>query len=276
METFRQDLRYAFRRLLKSPGFTLVALLTLSLGIGANSAIFSVINGVLLRPLPYAEPDRLVALYHVSEGQRSAMSGPNFMDLRKTSQTLADAAAVAGARVILTGQGDPVRLDAAEVSASLFDLLGVAPALGRTFRADENETGKTKVVLLSWGLWQQRFGGDPRVLGRRIVLDGVPSEVIGVMPQGFSYPTGRMLWPPIEHTKAFLVDQRTAWYLAAIGRAKPGVPLTGVTAEVETIGAQLAKQYPDANEKVGFTAVPLQESMVGDIRTSLYVLLGAV
>ena len=135
MDTLRQDLRYAFRRLLKSPGFASVALLTLSLGIGANSAIFSVINRVLLEPLPYAEPERLVALYHVSEGERSAMSGPNFTDLRKLSQTLSDAAAVAGSRVILTGEGDPVRLDSAEVSAGLFDLLGVQPpSVGRFAR----------------------------------------------------------------------------------------------------------------------------------------------
>jgi putative ABC transport system permease protein len=276
MDTLRQDLRYAFRRLLKSPGFAIVALLTLSLGIGANSAIFSVINGVLLQPLPYAEPERLVRIYHFSEGQRSSMSGPNFIDLRKSSQTLADAAAIAGSRAILTGQGDPVRLDSAEVSASLFDLLGVQPLLGRTFRADENEPGKSKVAVLSWGLWQQRFGADQRVLGQRIVLDGVPYEVVGVMPQGFSYPEGRTLWTPLEYTKGFLVEQRSAWYLSVVGRAKPGVPLERVAAEVQTIGSQLAKQYPDHNEGVGLAAVPLRESMVGKIRPALYVLLGAV
>ena len=168
------------------------------------------------------------------------------------------------------------RLDSAEVSAGLFDLLGVQPLIGRAFRADENEAGKARVTMLSWPLWQQQFGGDPRVLGKRIMLDGVPYEVVGVMPRGFSYPEGRALWTPIEHTKGFLVEQRSAWYLSAVGRAKPGVPLPQVTAEVQTIGAQLAKQYPDHNEGVGFTAVPLQESMVGDIRTALYVLLGAV
>jgi putative ABC transport system permease protein len=276
MDTLRQDLRYAFRRLLKSPGFAIVALLTLSLGIGANSAIFSVINGVLLQPLPYAEPERLVRIYHFSEGQRSSMSGPNFIDLRKSSQTLADAAAIAGSRAILTGQGDPVRLDSAEVSASLFDLLGVQPLLGRTFRADENEPGKSKVAVLSWGLWQQRFAGDLRVLGQRIVLDGVPYEVVGVMPQGFSYPEGRTLWTPLEYTKGFLVEQRSAWYLSVVGRTKPGVALERVAAEVQTIGSQLAKQYPDHNEGVGLAAVPLRESMVGKIRPALYVLLGAV
>jgi putative ABC transport system permease protein len=131
METFRQDLRYAFRRLLKSPGFSIVALLTLALGIGANSAIFSVINGVLLRPLPYPEPERLVGLFHSFEGHRETMSGPNYFDLETLSQTMADAAAVSRSRVILTGRGEPVRLDGAEVSGSLFNVLGVKPLLGR-------------------------------------------------------------------------------------------------------------------------------------------------
>src|SRR6476659_3521888 len=154
MDTLRQDLRYALRRLLKSPGFTAVAVLTLALGIGANSAIFSVVNGVLLKPLPYHEPERLVRIYHLWEGHRSTMSGPNFWDVRKLSTTLTDAAAISTSRVILTGQGEPVRLDSAEVSAGLFDVLGIRPALGRTFHADENEPGHTKVALLAYSLWQ--------------------------------------------------------------------------------------------------------------------------
>src|SRR5262245_58184947 len=162
MEILRQDLRYAFRRLLKSPGFTVVAVLTLALGIGANSAIFSVINGVLLRPLPYPEPERLVGLFHLTEGHRETMSGPNFFDLRAISQTLADAAAISRSRVILTGRGEPVRLDGAEVSGSLFDVLGVQPLLGRALRPDDNQHGANRhVVVLSYGLWQQRFGADP-------------------------------------------------------------------------------------------------------------------
>src|SRR5918997_1623200 len=141
METLLQDLRYGLRTLWKRPGFTIVAVVTLALGIGANSAIFSVVNGVLLKPLPYAEPDRLVALFHVSEGRRATLSGPNFTDLQKLSDTLADAAAIARGRVILTGLGEPVRLDTADVSANLFDLLGVRPMLGRTFQPDDNTPG---------------------------------------------------------------------------------------------------------------------------------------
>jgi putative ABC transport system permease protein len=276
MDTFRQDIRYAVRRLLKSPGFTAVALLTLALGIGANTAIFSVVNAVLLRPLPYKDPDQIVGLYHMSEGRRATMSGPNFYDVKKGSSTLQDAAAIARNRTILTGQGEPVRLDSAEVSASLFDLLGVQPMLGRVFRADDNQPGKTSVAILSYPLWQQRFGGDRNVVGKRIMLDGVSIEVVGVMPERFSYPAGRMLWTPLEYSDDFTMKQRGAWYLNAIGRTRPGVSVEQVKAEVETIGAQLAKQYPDSNEGVGMSAMPLHEAMVGDVRKAMYVLLGAV
>jgi hypothetical protein len=167
MDTLRQDIRYAFRRLLKSPGFTTVAVVTLALGIGANTAIFSVVNGVILKPLPYPGSDRLVGIYHLDEGRRAMMSGPNFNDVRKRSQTIADASAIALGSVVLTGAGDPVRLDTADVSASFFDILGVRPLLGRTFRPDENERGKTNVAVLAHSLWRQRFGGDEQVMGRR-------------------------------------------------------------------------------------------------------------
>jgi putative ABC transport system permease protein len=276
MDTLRQDVRYAIRRLVKSPGFTFVAVLTLALGIGANSAIFSVVYGILLKPLPYAEPDRLVALYHSSEGRRATMSGPNFIDLKKQSATLADAAAVTRARLILTGQGEPVRLDGASVSAGLFNLLGVRPLLGRTFNDDENQPGRTRVAVLGYGLWQERFGADRQVIGRKIVLNGVATEVIGVMPKDFAYPAGRTVWVPIEYSEEFTTSQRGAWYLNVVGRAKSNIPLEQVDAEVQTIGKRLATKYPDSNGGVGFTAVPLREAMVGDIRKAVLVLLGAV
>jgi putative ABC transport system permease protein len=276
MDTFQQDFRYAFRRLIRTPGFTTVAVLTLALGIGANSAIFSVVNGVLLKPLPYFEPDRLVGVFHVSHGRRSTLSGPNFTDMRKMSRTLAAAAAIAGDRTVLTGRGEPVRLPSAEVSASFFDVLGVPAALGRTFRPEENDPARVNVVVLSDALWRDRFGADRQIVGKSITLDGISKEVIGVMPRGFAYPADRVLWTPIRYSKGFLSDVRGAWYLEVIGRARPGVTLDQVTGEVETIGKQLAAQYPDANEGVGLTAVPLQESMVKDIRTSVLVLLGAV
>ena len=210
MDTLRQDIRYALRRLLKSPGFTVVAVVTLALGIGANSAIFSVVDGVLLKPLPYADPDRLVALYHLSEGHRATMSGPNFVDVRKLSQTLVGAAAIARSRVILTGRGEPVRLDGAEVSSNFFNLLGVLPALGRGFNADESKSGHTRVAVLSYGLWQQRFGGSRAAIGQMITLDGVRTQIVGVMPKGFAYPAGRVIWMPLEETEDFTTTQRGA------------------------------------------------------------------
>jgi putative ABC transport system permease protein len=276
MDSFLQDLRYALRRIVRSPGFTIVSVMTLALGIGANSAIFSVVNGVLLQPLPFRDPSSLVALYHVSEGRRTTMSGPNFTDMRRLSTTLADAAAISRYRTILTGQGEPIRLNAADVSAGFFDVLGVQPAIGRTFRTEENQTGHTNVVILADGIWRQQFGGDPQIVGKNITLDGVSRQVIGVMPAGFAYPADRVLWTPIEHTPGFVSEQRGAWYLAVIGRAKPGVALPSVSAEIDAIGKQLAKQYPDANDALDFQAVPLHEAMVGDIRVAVLVLLGAV
>src|SRR5688572_8009114 len=181
MDSLRQDIRYAIRRLIKSPAFTVIALLTLALGIGANTAIFSVVHAVILKPLPYRQPDRIVGIFHLSEGQRATMSGPNFYDVKNHSKTLQDAAAYTRSRTILTGQGEPVRLDGAEISASLFDLLGVPPLKGRVFRAEDNDPGKTHVAILSYNLWQHRFGGDAAVVGKRMTLDGVAHEIVGVM-----------------------------------------------------------------------------------------------
>ena len=276
MDHFKQDVLYAVRRLIKAPGFTVTAVLTLALGIGANSAIFSVVNGVLLKPLPYPEADRLVGMYHTTEGERAVMSGPNFTDVVRGATTLENAAAVNTSRMILTGEGEPVRLPVAVVSASLFNVLRVRPEAGRTFNADENTPGRTNVVVLSHGLWSQRFGSDPSVIGRNITLDGVKREVIGVMPKGFSYPADRDAWVPLEYNQNFVSQQRRAWYLSVVARLKPGVTPEQSAAEVETLGRNLARQYPDSNSEIGMTTNPLLESMVGDIRPAVLLLLGAV
>ena len=276
MDAIRQDIRYAFRRLIKSPAFTLVALLTLGLGIGANTAIFSVVNAVLLQPLPYPDSHEIVGIYHLSDGTRATMSGPNFTDVRRLNTTLEDVAAYTRTRTILTGRGEPVRLDGAEISASLFDMLGVQAALGRTFRADENETGKHRVAILGNALWKERFGGDAAIVGKTLTLDGVSHEIVGVMPDGFSFPAARSVWTPLEYTPDLTTEERGAWYLQVVGRLKPGVSPEQARAEVETIGRRLASQYPDDNDGLDFTAVPLHEAMVGDLRTAFWVLLGAV
>src|SRR5918993_220520 len=276
MDNLRQDIRYAFRRLIKSPAFTAVALLTLALGIGANTAIFSVVNAVLLKPLPYANPEELVGIFHLTKGRRATMSGPNFTDVRKLNTTLQDAAAYTRTRTILTGRGEPVRLDGAQVSASIFTLLGIPAKLGRTFRPEENEPGRHKVAILGHDLWQQRFGGDSAIVGKTMNLDGVTHEIVGVMPQGFSFPAARSVWVPLEYTEDLLTKQRGAWYLQAIGRTKPGVSPEQARQEIETIGRQLAAQYPDGNEGLGITALSLHEAVVGDVRTAFWLLLGAV
>ena len=276
MDQLKQDLTYAIRRLFKSPGFTFVAVLTLALGIGANTAIFSVVNGVLLKPLPFPESERLVGLYHVTEGHRAVMSGPNFTDVRNAATTIENAAAINTARVILTGEGEPARLQAADVSASLFNVLRVSAELGRTFNPDENTPGKTDVAILSHALWEQRFGSDPRVIGRMIKLDGVSKQVVGVMAKGFDYPSGRQVWLPLEYDENFVTKQRGAWFLQTVARLKPGVTAQQAAAEVETIGRNLARQYPDNNAEIGMTAYPLLEAMVGDIRRAVLILLGAV
>ena len=276
MDHLKQDLLYALRRLVRAPGFTVVAVLTLALGIGANSAIFSVVNGVLLKPLPYVESNRLVGVYHTSEGLRAVMSGPNFTDVAKTATTLESIAAVNTDRAILTGEGEPTRLAIGVVTASLFSVLRIRPEIGRTFDALENTPGRTNVVILSHALWRQRFGGDPGVIGRRITLDGEPKEVIGVMPADFSYPPDRQAWLPLEFDEQFVSKQRGSWYLDVVARLKPGVTPEQSAAEVETIGRNLARQYPDSNAEIGFTTYPLLDAMVVKIRGGVYVLLGAV
>ena len=275
MDTLRQDFLYALRRLLKNPGFTAVAVLTLALGIGANTAIFSVINAVLLRPLPYPEADRLVGVYQVWKGERNVMSPANFLDIRAQSQTLADAAAVDSGEYTLTGAGDPIRLRGSEVSASFFDVLRARPLLGRTFAPDENEPGKDKVAVLGYGLWQQRFGGRTDLPGTSISVDGTPRTVIGIMPPGFSYPSDQELWIPIEYTDSTR-GARGAWYLNVIARLERGVSPEQSASEIATLGTTLERQYPRENTDVGLTTFPLQEALVGDLRPALLVLIGAV
>ena len=276
MDHLRQDVSYALRRLYKSPGFTAIAVITLALGIGANSAIFSVVNGVLLKPLPYPESHRLVGVYQVYQGRRSVVSGPNFVDGVLHANALENAAAARRTRVVLTGEGEPVALEAEEVSASLFNVLRVKPALGRTFAADEDTPGKTHVIVLSYGLWRERFGAAHDVVGRRIKIDGVPHEVIGVAPAGFSFPPGRDAWMPLEYDENFVSKSRGAWQYDVVARLKPGVTSEQAAAEVGATAENLARQYPDANERLGMTTLPLHEALVGDIRSSVLVLSGAV
>jgi putative ABC transport system permease protein len=278
METLLQDLRYAARRLARSRGFTFVAVLTLALGIGANSAIFSVVNAVLLRPLPFAEPERLDRIYSTIDGFGDIpVSPPDFLQIKAETRAYEELAAYSFSSPNLTGEGDPVRLNGTSVSAPFFDLLGVRPALGRTFAADESEPGHGRVAVLGHALWQERFGGNPAVLGRTIQLNGEPYEVIGVMPRGFHYPGERELWTPLEYDGSFRDDgNRQAHYLTVIGRRKPDVTLEEGAADMAAIGARIGRAFPDIHEGFGGRAVSLREELVGEIETPLLVLLGAV
>ena len=282
MATVVEDLRYATRALKRSPAFALVAILSLGLGIGAASALFSVVHGVLLRSLPFEEPDRLVRVYTVSASERRTdlnLSPANFMSLREESRTFTDLAVYGETEMTLTGIGDPQKLRASPVSAGFFEVLGVNPALGRPFHPEENEPGNDGVAIVSHAVWLRHFQGSTQVAGATITLDGVARDVIGVMPEGFSFPEGTEVWIPREYSESFsatATNGRAGGWLAVIGRLRPGTDRTEADADIRTLGHRLAAAYPATNTGVTFTVVPLHDQLVGEVRTPLLVLLGAV
>jgi putative ABC transport system permease protein len=276
-----QDIRYALRVLAKNPAFTFIAVIALALGIGANSAIFSVVDAVLLRQLPFKHPEQLVMLWENAAHlgfPRNTPSPANFLDWQKQTQSFTGMAAMVERSFNLTGVGEPERLEGRRVSANLFELLGVPAQLGRTFVPDDDRPG-THVVLLSYSLWQRRFGSDPAVIGRALTLNGESYTVAGVMPQLMQLPgyenVNDQLWVPIAFPSEEAA-QRGNHFLEVIARRKPGVTLKQAQAEMETIAARLAQQYPDYNTRIGAVVVPLHEQVVGDIKPALLVLLGAV
>ena len=279
METLWQDLRYALRMLFKNPGFTAVAVLTLALGIGANTAIFSVINTVLLRPLPYKEADRLVMVWE--DGTRAGYprdtpAAANYVDWRDQNQVFEGMAAMADQSFNLTGIGEPERIEGRRVSANLFTLLGVEPQLGRAFSPEEDQPGNNRVVILSHGLWQRRFGSDMNITEKTLTLNGDSYMVIGVMPPEFQFPRREVeMWVPIAFTSQQAAN-RNSHYLQVVARTRPGVTVEQAQAEMDTIAARLQQQYPDSNTDLGATVVPLHEHVAGDIKPALLVLLAAV
>ncbi|MGH9754544.1 MAG: ABC transporter permease, partial [Blastocatellia bacterium] len=278
MQSFWQDLRYGARMLLKKPGFTLIAVITLALGIGANTAIFSVVNGVLLSALPYPQPEQLAMVWLDNRRQgirEDITSYPNFLDWRDQNKTFQAMAGVGESNVNLTGDGEPEQIRAARVSAGFFQLMGVNPARGRGFTAEEEQPGKDRVVILSHGLWQRRFGGDPGILSRTISLNGESNIVVGVMPPGFQFPTKVEMWRPLAPNEQLRAGRGIFW-LPVVGRLKPGVTRAQAQADMDVIGKQLEQQYPNDNAGYGVNVVPLMEQTVGSIRRSLLVLFGAV
>jgi len=276
-----QDVRYGLRMLAKNPAFTTIAVLALALGIGANSAIFSVVNAILLRPLPYKNPDQLVMIWEEATHLGFPKDTPppaNFLDWRKQATVFTGMSALVGQTYNLTGAGEPERLDGRRVSANIFDVLGVRPIIGRTFVAEEDKPG-TKVVLLNESLWKRRFGGDPSVIGRVITLNNEGYTVIGVMPHSVHLPaSGKwrdQVWVPIAFPPEEAAN-RGAHYLKVLARLKPNVTLNQARAEMETIAARLAQQYPEFNARRGTVVNPLHEEIVGNMKTPLWILLGAV
>src|SRR5580700_2412005 len=277
MENFLQDLRYALRLLLKSPSFSAIAILTLALGIGANTAIFSVVNAVLLRPLAFRDSARLVIVAEKSSYPVISTSYQNYIDWRDQSRSFESLEATRATTITLTGAGEPERLDARMITAPLLPLLGVDTRIGRTFRADEDRQGGAPVVLLSYGLWQRRFAGASDVLGKSINLDSRPYTVVGVLPSGFELLQPADVFLPFTPWAATLPDDRN-WHagIIVVGRLKPGVTREQARAEMVGITKRLEQQYPDYNTGTSADVVPLQEQMVQNIRPALILLLGAV
>ena len=272
-----QDIGYFFRTVAKSPGFFAVAVLTLGLGIGANTAIFSVINAVLLRPLPFHEPDRLVRLFQTEAAPGNyPFTGPDYVDWKAQNRTLAGTSLYTwSGRLNVSGAGQPESASAVQAEWTFFDVLGVRPLLGRTFARGEGATGGGRVAVISYGFWQRHFGGDTAIVNRPIELNSERYAVVGVMPSWFNYPSRTEIWTPLEMSAQNLGSRGSHSY-QALGRLKPGVTPNQAQADLAVIAKRLEQQYPDTNEKVGAAVVPMREQLTRYSREPLLILLGAV
>ena len=274
------DVKYTLRSLTRQPLFYTVVLLTLALGVGANAAIFTVVNAVLLRPLPYPNPDRLMMVWTYNPRQgfdKDVGTYPNFEEWRRGSQSFERMSGYFGASVTLTGSGDPVQIRGARVTHEFLDTMQVPPMLGRPFAPEHGRAGGERVVLLGHGLWTRRFGADPSVVGRRITLNGVSHEVLGVMPASFAHASDAEFWLPLAPVGQFesLFAARGSYWLTVVGRLKPGVSQAAAQSEMDAIAARLEKEYA-SNAGLGIRLVPMHEELVGDVKRPLLILLGAV
>ena len=277
METLFRDIRYGFRSLAKHPGFTAIAVITLALGIGANSAMFSTVNAVLLKPLRYPDSDRIVVLEGVNPAAgitQSNLSIPDIVDWQNQNQVFEQLAGFASGGALLTSGDETERVRAAAVTADFFPLFRTAAIRGRTLQADDSVKGRDPVVVLSYGLWQHRFGGDQNVVGRQVTLSGKSTTIVGVVPAGFDYPAQSEVWLPFPIDPAD--ERRDNRSVNVISRLKPGVTLSQAQAEMDTINQRLAQTYVETNSGWGVKLTNLRERLVGSMRLSLLVLLGAV
>jgi putative ABC transport system permease protein len=279
------DLKYALRMLIKAPVFAVIAILTLALGIGANSAIFSVIDTVLLRPLPFKNPDEIVMIWGRYANDSGPVRGnvhsyPDYTDLRDQSQSISAMAAYTRTAATLTYAEDAKYLEGIAISPEVFDVLGVQPLLGRGFTREDAKNEGDRVVVLTYPLWKSSFGGDPKIIGQQIMLSSRPHTVIGVMPPSWKFPIEDEHIDyalPVEYLGAQTLNNRGAHFLSVVGRLKPGVPIQKAEAEMTSIASRLSKQYPDTNLNfTGVAVVTLHSDVVGDVRPALIVLLGAV
>ncbi len=285
MRGFLDDLRQGVRALVRAPGFCALALTTLALGIGATAAMFSVVYGVLFRPLPFTAPEQLVRMWQTTagNGQRGSFSPGVFLDLQREARSLSGAAGYIGTFAGVALGAEPVRLPGAEVTASFFDVLGASAARGRVFDATGDASGAALVVL-SDGAWRQHFGADPQVVGRSLRVDGQPYEVVGVMPADFSFPQRAQFWrlapqrvptPPMQ-VEGDLLTQRDLGYMDVVARLVPGVTPSEAMAELRVLAASFAERYPDNDRGRGFDVEPVYDTIVGEARPSLLLLFAAV
>lgn len=279
MTTLLQDLRFAVRMLLKSPGFAAVAVITLALGISANTALFTVVNGVLLNPLPYPHSDQLVAVYATTPGvDRGPATYLNFLDWQRQTQAFSSLAMYRNQDYNVTGSGEAERLSGYMISADFFPTLGVNPTIGRTFQSGDDQPGAGPVVVLSGGLWSRKFGSSPDVLGKSLILNGMSYTVVGVIPSGFTfYGQDRDVYTPIgQWTDPSFRDRRISVSAHVIGRMKAGLSLAQAQADMDVISRNLAAAYPVANKQTGITLVSMKQDIVGNVQPLLIVLLAAV
>jgi putative ABC transport system permease protein len=285
MQTLFQDLRYGLRMLAKNPGFTAIAVLTLALGIGANTAMFSIIDAVMLRPLPFPQPQGLVKVWTRFTGiglpnDRNWISAPEARDIGELNKSFSGVAAFTDASFNVTVQANPERIEGVAVSPSLFALLGVRARLGRVFASEEAQPGRDNVLLLGYGLWQRRFGSDPHIIGRTLVANGKPYVVIGVLPSGFDYPNQAEMWAPLAFTAEDLSpDNRGNHGYELLARLRPNVSLAQARADMELVGKMMterSRDYPYKAYNFTLTLTPLLEETVGDVKSSLWILMGGV
>lgn len=279
MDTLLKDFRYGIRSLLKRPGFTAISVITLALGIGANTAIFSLVNAVLLRSLPFADPDRLVMIWEDASYAgfpRNTPAAANYADIKNQNIVFEGVAATNERSYNLTGDGEPEKVQTVAVTADFFPLLGVKPLLGRAILPEEDQPGANRVVVLSYGLWQRRYGGDRSIVGRQLLLSGEKYTVVGVMPNGFQFLDSKIgMWVPIAFTPEDLA-KRTRHYLQVVARMKPGVRVTQANAEVVAIHQRIARDHPDEAGRISGFVLPLREQVAGEVRRPLIVLSVAV